>query len=450
MSQQAPGTWHADPSHFRTPGRREFLYVGLAGGLGLTLGDLLRLEARGAAPQTTPAAARTGRPRAQSLIHIFLKGGFAHMDSFDPKPDSPVEYRGELGTIATRLNGVRFSEHLPQTAEVADKLTLLRSITHTEVDHGRGEHTMFTGYQPSPALVYPSMGSVVSMQLGPRNELPAYVCVPTPTSTYAGSGFLSTAHGPFALGSDPARAGFTVRDLALPAGVDEARADRRRNLLATVNEHFAGIEQSDHLDAMDAFTQRAYAMLGSARAREAFRLQAESAQTRDAYGRRSAGSRMLLARRLIEAGVRLVSLLYGRWDTHSAHFRGISLQMPEFDRAFAALIRDLDQRGLLDSTLVMVTTEFGRTPRVNTGGGRDHWPRVFSVVVAGGGIRRGHVHGSSDALAAEPDRNPLQVRDFLATLYAQLGVDVHREQQALGNRPIQILQNGNVVRELLA
>jgi hypothetical protein len=453
MSRPHPGTWYADPAHFRAPRRRDFLYAGWLGGLGLTVGHLLRLEARAA-----EASGNRIEARARSVIHIYLQGGFAHMDSFDPKPDAPLEYRGILGTVDTALPGVQFSSHMQETAKIADKLTVVRSMSHTEVDHSRGQHSMFTGYRPSPALVYPSLGSVVAHELGPREAMPPYVCVPTQGSDYLGSGYLSNSCGPFALGNDPARPNFTVRDLNRPKGVDPDRFESRKSWKELVDDHFHDMEHDDSLTTMDSFYQRAYELLASPTAREAFSLKGENEATRDLYGmkswgpviRPSAGAKFLIARRLVEAGARFVTVTYGAWDTHSYHYRSIEPQMPDFDKAFAGLIRDLDARGLLDSTLVMVTSEFGRTPKVNAGGGRDHWPRVFSIVLAGGGIKRGQVYGSSDGLAAEPVNNPLSVEDFATTVYHLLGIDARKDLMSPGDRPQQIVMNGKVVRGLLA
>jgi hypothetical protein len=371
------------PSHFRSPTRRGFLTVGAIGALGLTLDDFFRLQAR-AADAAAPAAAKK-EPKAQSVIHIFLPGGMAHQDSFDPKPYAPVEYRGEIGTTKTKVEGVFFSEYLKQTAEIADKITVCRSMTHGEAAHERGTHNMFTGYRPSPALVFPSMGSIVSHELGVRNNLPPYVCVPSQPTHFAGSGYLSSAYAPFSLGADPANGNFNVQDLTLPGGVDDKRFDNRKNMLEAVNDHFAKTEKADGLVAMDTFYQRAYAMISSAAAREAFNINAETPTIRDEYGRNAAGQRMLLARRLVAAGVRFVSLTYGGWDMHTGIKGGMAGQLPAFDQAYAALIRDLDRTGLLKNTLVMVSSEFGRTPKINASAGRDHWPKVFSVVLAGGG-----------------------------------------------------------------
>jgi hypothetical protein len=324
-------------------------------------------------------------------------------------------------------------------------------MSHGEAAHERGTHNMFTGYRPSPALEYPSIGSVISHELGPRNDLPPYVCVPSVPNEYAGSGYLSSAYGPFALGSDPARGDFKVRDLNLPEnGVDEARFERRKSLLETVDHHFRSIEDSDAIGAMDSFYQHAYKLISSERAREAFNLNAEPDKLKDEYGRNAAGQRMLLARRLIEGGVRFVSLTAGGWDHHDNIKSGIQKEMPSTDQAIAALIRDLDRRGMLDTTLVMVTTEFGRTPKINPTGGRDHWPRVFSTMLAGGGVKRGYVHGASDALGGEVDENPVGVADFATTIYHQIGINADKELMSPGDRPIEIVDGGEVLDSILA
>jgi len=456
MSGQAAGTWFGDPSHFQRPRRREFLYAGWLAGLGLSMGQLFRLQAAGAkndAADTAPVAAK-----ARSVIHIYLQGGFAHMDSFDPKPDAPLEYRGILDAIPTRMPGVFFSSHMERTAAIADRLTVVRSMTHTEVDHQRGEHSMFTGYRPSPALVYPSLGSVVSHEFGPRGPMPPYVVVPNAGSQFLGSGYLSNAHGPFALGADPARTGFQVRDLNHPAGIDTARFEQRKLWKTLVDEHFRRQAQDDAVTTMDSFYQRAYSLLDSPESKAAFSLEGETAATRELYGmkpagpviRPAAGARFLIARRLVEAGVRFVTVTFGAWDTHSYHYRGIEPQMPDLDRGFAGLITDLEQRGMLDSTLVLITSEFGRTPKVNAGGGRDHWPRVFSIVMAGGGVKRGSVFGASDGLAAEAADQPLSVENYATTIYHLLGIDASRSLMSPGDRPQRIVTDGEVEQGLLA
>jgi hypothetical protein len=323
-------------------------------------------------------------------------------------------------------------------------------MTHGEAAHERGTHNMFTGYRPSPALTFPSMGSVVSHEFGPRKNLPPYVCVPSMPTNFAGSGYLSSAFAPFSLGSDPANPGFTVQDLKLPGGVDEKRFNKRKAMLATVNETFAKKEKADSLEAMDTFYDRAYSLISSEAAKNAFNINLEKPALRDQYGRNAAGQRMLMARRLVEAGVRFVSMTYGGWDMHGSIKQSMGAQLPIFDQAFAMLISDLSQRGLLDSTLIMVSSEFGRTPKINATAGRDHWPKVFSVVLAGGGIKKGFIYGSSDATATEPDEDPLSVEDLAMTVYQQLGIDAEKKLMAPGNRPIDIVREGKVRKELIA
>ena len=424
--------------------RRGFLTVGAAG-FGLTLGDFFRLKAKA---DLKSYAAITAK--ADSIIHIFLPGGIAHQETFDPKPYAPVEYRGELSHIPTKIEGEFFSQTLPKTAEIADKITIIRSMTHGEAAHERGTHNMFTGYRPSAALQYPSMGSVVSHEFGPKNDLPPYVCVPTMPNTYAGTGYLSSSFSPFSLGSDPASKGFKVQDLNLPGGIDDSRFATRRHVLEAVNEHFAKKEKADGLAAMDTFYERAYSLISSVKAREAFNIGAEPAAIRDEYGRNAAGQRMLMARRLVAAGVRFVALQYGSWDLHAGIAGSMKSQMPAFDQAFATLIRDLDRTGLLERTIVMVSSEFGRTPKINKDGGRDHWPKVFSVVLAGGGIKKGFVFGASNSTATEPERDPIGPEDLATTLYHQIGIVADKELMAPGGRPIEIVDGGKVRAELLA
>ena len=413
-------------------------------GLGITLGDLFRYRAQA---DIKNFVSKEGK--AKSVIHIFLPGGIAHQESFDPKPYAPAEYRGPLGTVKTKLEGVHFSQNLQKTAQIADKITVCRSMTHGEAAHERGTHNMFTGYRPSPALSYPSFGSVVSHEFGPRKSMPPYVCIPGVPNEFAGSGYLSSAYGPFAVGSDPADANFQVKDLVLPGGLTAEQFAKRKTLLQKVDAHFRALEKSDALDAMDTFYQRAYALISSAEAREAFNLKAEPDKMKDAYGRNAAGMRMLLARRLVEAGVRMVSLTYGGWDHHDNIADGVNGQLPAFDQAYAMLISDLEQRGLLDSTLVVLSSEFGRTPKINATGGRDHWPKVFSVVVAGGGMKKGSIYGSSDATASEPDEKPLTVEDFATTIYHQMGIVADKELMAPGGRPIEIVDGGKVISEMI-
>ena len=235
----------------------------------------------------------------------------------DPEPFAPIEYRGPMSSIETVVPGTRLNETMVKTSKVADKIAICRSMTHGEAAHERGTHNMFTGYRPSPALQYPSMGSVVAHEFGPRHNLPPYVCIPNQPNVFAGTGYLSSSYAGFSLGSDPASGSFQVRDLKLPGGVDDNRFGKRRKMLTAVNDYFANKEKADSLDAVDTFYDRAYSLISSEKARDAFDINKEDAALRDKYGRNTAGARMLLARRLVEAGTRFVTLTYGGWDMHS-------------------------------------------------------------------------------------------------------------------------------------
>jgi len=421
--------------------RRDFIYTGLFGGLGLSFGNALKLQAESSI-----------KPKAQSVIHIFLPGGCAAQETWDPKINAPVEYRGPLGSVPTNIPGVHFSEHLSKTAKIADKLTVVRSMTHGEAAHERGVTSMFTGYKPSPAIMYPSFGSVIAHEQGGRNNLPPYVCIPQKMDNNGndtlGTGFLPTSYGPFSLGSDPALPGFKVRDLA--SNVSAERFERRRSILDTVDNHFKNLEQSDVIHSMDTFYQQAYDLISSPKARESFNIEKELDNVRDAYGRNAAGQRLLMARRMVEAGVRYVSVTYGGWDMHTGIGNSMAKTLPMFDQAYSTLIRDLEQRGMLDSTLVMVSSEFGRTPKINKDAGRDHWPRVFSVVFAGGGFKKGLVYGSSSATGDDVEDKPLSVENLAATLYNQIGVDPNGTLESSGGRPVKIVYNGSVMEELLS
>ncbi len=426
--------------------RRGFLKAGFAGGIGLGLADFFAMKSA----QADLKEYANFEGTAKNVIFIYLPGGAAHQETWDPKPYAPVEYRGPMGSIETNVSGIRINETLKNTAKVMDKITICRSMTHGEAAHERGTHNMFTGYRPSPALQYPSIGSVISHELGPRKNLPPYVCIPNQPNEFAGTGYLSSSFAPFSLGADPASNGFKVRDLNLPGGIDDARFTTRRNVLDRVNNHFLAREAADNLDALNSFYDRAYSLISSPAAREAFNIDAEDGKLRDRYGRNQAGQRLLMARRLVESGVRFVSLTYGGWDMHNNIENSIKGQVPSLDQGFAALISDLSERGLLDETLVCIASEFGRTPKINGNAGRDHWPKVFSVVLAGGGVKGGYVFGSSNSTASEPEENPLSVMDWATTIYHTIGIVADKELMAPGDRPIEIVDGGKVRKELLA
>ncbi|GMV93579.1 MAG: hypothetical protein AMXMBFR82_33570 [Candidatus Hydrogenedentota bacterium] len=427
---------------FQRMQRREFLKVGVISGLGLTLGDYFRaLDASGQEAENSA--------KAQSVIFIYLAGGMSHVDTFDPKPYAPVEYRGELGTVNTNTGDV-FGGLMKNMANCADKLCVLRSVTHGEAAHERGTHNMLTGYRPSPAIVYPSIGSVVAHEYGPRNDLPPYIAIPGAGDPFMGTGYLSSAYGPFSVGGEPSAKNFQVRDLNLPEGVDPARMEARKSLLATVDSHFKELESGDSLDAMDSYYQRAYALISSQSAREAFNVAAEPDEIKDRYGRNAMGQRLLLSRRLVEAGARFVSVIDGGWDHHEKIKAAMEGRVPPLDQGVATLIADLDSRGLLGKTMVVLSTEFGRTVRINKDGGRDHWPKAFSVVLAGGGVKGGVIHGKTDAYGSEPTDSPVGPGDIAATIFSQLGIDPTRKLMSPGDRPIDIVRGGDPIANVIA
>jgi hypothetical protein len=424
------------------PNRREFLKVGVLGTLGLTLGDYLRLTAAARAEETPALEAK-----ADSVIFIYMAGGMSHMDTFDPKPYAPIDYRGELGVAKTNTGDV-FSGLLQNCAQVADKLCVIRSVTHSEAAHERGTHNMLTGYRPSPALTFPSMGSVIAHEYGPRKDLPPYIVIPSAGEPFLGTGYLSSQYGPFSVGGEPAANGFKVRDLNMPDGISPERMEARKSLLQTVDAHFASIEQTDILDAMDSYYQRAYALISSQSAREAFNISAEPDAVRDEYGRHEFGQRCLLARRLVEGGARFVTLMDGGWDMHVGIKGAMQSKLPQVDQGLATLVRDLDRRGLLQRTLIVLSTEFGRTSRLNKDAGRDHWPKAFSVVLAGGGLKGGTILGSTDPRGSEPAEKAVGPQDIAATIFTQLGIDPNKKLMSPGDRPIDLVRDWRFLSDL--
>ncbi len=423
------------------PTRRAFLQASTLTGLGFGFGGL-------AAPLR---GRRTiGGARAQAVIQLHLAGGLSHLDTFDPKPEAPVEVRGPFGVVTSKLQGEPLSELLRGTAAIADKITVIRSMTHTEADHDRGTHRMLTGFQPSPALVYPSLGAVVAHELGGRNDMPPYVCIPAAGSTFFGTGYLSAANAPFSVGDNPAARRFQVRDLGTPKDVDAIRSARRKQLRHDLDASFGDAATDDVLVASEEFYRQAYALIESPAARATFDLGKEPDVMKDRYGRHGAGMSSLLARRLVQGGSRYVVVSLSGFDHHTQIGRDLAARMNDVDQAFSALVADLDALGLLDQTLVLLTTEFGRTPRLNNDAGRDHWSRVFSVALAGGGVARGHLHGGSNAAGAEPERDPVQPADLAATVYSLLGIDPEKKLLAPGNRPIDLVRDGRVLREVLS
>jgi hypothetical protein len=442
-----------------TPDRRSFLKAGVLGTAGLSLADLLRAEAQ------APSAAKGGRPPC--AIILWMRGGPSHLDMWDPKPAAPVEYRGEFGTTRTKVPGVLLSDLLPMCGKVMDRWSIVRSLHHHDAGHSSGDQICFTGYNTGPnpdENVHPSCGSIVSKHLGGRTpHLPAYVMIPRMVPG-TGPAYLGVAHKPFETIADPANEGpFRVPNFALPQGVTVERMGDRRALLRGFDRLRRDLDSGGQLEALDRFDQKAWSILTSRSARDAFDLDREPRAVRERYGfmprfdpkaadRCGApawSQRVLLARRLVEAGVRLVTVDLRWWDTHVKGFESLRLGfLPRFDRAYSALIEDLDQRGLLESTLVLAWGEFGRTPRVNAQAGRDHYPNVFSAALAGGPIKGGRVLGESDARGAFPKSNPKTPQDVLATLYKHLGVDVTEQYVSGSGRPHPVLPSGKPIEEL--
>ncbi|MGE0608122.1 MAG: DUF1501 domain-containing protein [Pirellulales bacterium] len=435
--------------------RRGFLKAGMLGSSGLTLSQLLRSEAQAA----------TGT-RPNSVIILWMRGGPSHIDMWDVKPEAPVEYRGEFGIIPTNVPGIQLSDMLPKTASIMDKWSIVRSLHHPDAGHSTGDQLCFTGYPPGPKAdenIHPSIGSVTAKQLGHLNpSLPAYVMIPK-MDPGTNSAYLGVAYKPFETIADPAADGpFNLPNFAMAEGLTLERLGDRRALLNGFDRVQQEVDNRGHMGAMDRFQQQAWSILSSPSAREAFDLDKEPRELRERYGFFPAfdpgaadrcgapawSQRMLLARRLVEAGVRLVTVDLRWWDTHVKGFDSLRRGfLPRWDQAYTALIQDLEERGLLSSTLVLAWGEFGRTPRVNGNAGRDHYPNVFSAALAGGPIQGGRIVGSSDALGAFPKANPRSPQDVLATVYRHLGVDYEAQYLNNAGRPISVLPSGSPISE---
>jgi hypothetical protein len=428
----------------RTLNRRDCLKAGVLAPLGISLPTWLHAQ----------ASARTPRTTAKACILIWLDGGPSHLETFDPKPDAPIEVRGPFATIPTNVPGVFLSEHLKLTSQICDQLAIVRSVTSPLGEHGLANHYVLTGYLPSPVVQYPSYGAVVANLRSTTSILPSFVAVPESRS--AGAGYLGGSYEAFETRGDTSKPEFAVPDLDPYPGVDTNRLIRRKRYLETLNG--SPITEPDEALAKREGLAQAFQLVTDADAKRAFRLQEESDAMRARYGSRAFGQNCLLARRLVERGVPFVNVTMTGWDTHeklSLHLRdgfagaktGVGL-IPTFDQGFAALIRDLHERGLLEETLVVAMGEFGRTPKLNVRGGRDHWPRVFSIVMAGGGIAGGQVFGTSDRVGESPVDRPVTPKDLAKTIYTLLGVDTDTELKTSDGRPIPINQGGQFLREL--
>lgn len=425
--------------------RREFLRLGSLSALGLGLADVLRLRA--GAEQTR---------KLPNCILLWLDGGPSHLDTFDLKPDAPAEVRGEFRPTATNVPGIQICEHFPRLAQTLDKVCLIRSMTSELGEHNFGSHYLLTGYKPTPVVEYPSFGAVVAHTRGGQPVLPQYLAVPE-ANRYAGRGYLPGACQPFVLGGDPSRPDFRVRDLDPPDGLGLARLERRREFLSDFDRLSKQVEANAQKSGRDAHFEQAYRLLTSPEAKTAFDLTREKPAVRQRYGMHRLGQSCLLARRLVEAGCPFITVTDNGWDTHQTIVRqlkegyvgGHAGKIPKLDEALSALLGDLGERGLLKETLVLVMGEFGRTPKLNTAAGRDHWPRAFSVLLAGAGVKGGQVVGKSDARGESPAERPVTPTDLGRTIYTLLGIDPEREFITPDGRPVKVSGGGEVVRECL-
>lgn len=409
--------------------------------------DFIRFGSLGFGALNLPALLAAQQKADRSCIVIFQNGGASQLDTFDPKPEAPADIRGSFGDIPSSIPGVHISGLLPRTAKILHRIAVIRSMHSDEAIHERARQYIFSGSKPRNDLLQPSYGAVLAKERGGRNGLPPFVVIPE-KDLAAEAGFLGPSYDPFVAGNPNAKT-FSVKDLTLPSGVSYEEAVARRGLLAKLDRSFREQENSPLLDSMDEFYQKAYELIASPAARKAFNIAEEPDKLRDSYGRTGVGQGCLLARRLIESGVRLATVFHGGYDTHTGHEKATQPLMRDFDQAFPTLLDDLDERGLLANTLVLVIGDFGRTPKINFSGGRDHWPRAFSVALAGAGIPGGAVIGATDKQATEPTDRPVKIEDLAATVYRTLGIDFHKEYRVNG-RPARIVKDGIPVKELLA
>ena len=421
-------------------GRRDVLRLGTAGLLG------------GCMTERARASLVEAKAPAQSVIVVFLGGGLSHHDTFDPKPDAPAEVKGKYSTIATAEPGVRFGEKIPLLAARQQHYTLVRSGSHANDHHETATNWVLSGRFGSAFGDYPALGAVVSQQLGFRGELPPYVAIPrNPSFTWelGRSAFLGGRHESFKTG-DPAQAGFGVEDLKSNHKRLPARNQRRETLRLAVDRLAREVESNDQLLTFDDFQKRAAGMVLSSSARQAFALDEEADRVKDRYGRTTFGQGCLLARRLVERGVRWITINHGGWDHHAKIYESLDKKLPELDWSLSAFLDDMRERGLLENTLVAVFGEFGRTPTLNKDAGRDHWGKAGSLIFAGAGTRPGLVLGATDKLGSYPTRRPVSPAEVAATLLSRMGIDPRQQIITPDGRPLEILDQGEPIRELFA
>jgi len=419
--------------------RRDFLQVGALGLGGLSLSSYLRLAEAG---EVNPQS------KGKAGILIYLTGGPSHMDTFDLKPEAPEEYRGEFRPIKTNVPGVEISEHLPKLAGQADKFAILRGVSHTLAAHQLGRMYLNTGNRPLPSLAFPGYASVVAKEFAAADNLPKSVAVPNALHP---AGYLGVRYSPLSTGGTPRKGQpFAIRGMSLGRGLTVTDVAKRQNLLADLDTTFRGYEeQLDLIGGLDKFGEQAHSIITSKWAREAFDVSREPQQTSDKFGEDSFGQSCLLATRLIEHGVRFVTIGIGGWDTHQNNFPRLKDDLlPKLDTGLSALFDELAVRGMLDSTSVMVTGEFGRTPKVNARTGRDHYPRAMFVLLGGGGMRGGQVIGASDEKGTGPKDEAISPDSVAASFYHSLGIDPTKEYHTSTGRPVMIVRDGEMIEEL--
>lgn len=436
--------------------RRDFLSIGSAGLFGTCWNTAGLMQAQAANSHST---ANTGEREDVSLIVVFLRGGPSHIDMFDMKPNAPLEIRGEFSPVSTCVPGIEITEHLPQVTQQQDKFSLIRSFTHTNSSHGLADHYMLTGYHPSPAFnaklspnnERPSHGSIISEVKGPRGSVPPYVCLPEMHKS-GGSSYLGPGAAPFVIHADPNAPDFSVPNLLPPLTLSPSRLDDRAELHRQLArfEQAAAEAHNRKAQSFSVFREKAVSLMASTEAKRAFDIHSESASIRDEYGRTTIGQSCLMARRLVEAGVRCVTIQHVDWDTHQENFKLLKNDLlPALDSAMATLFRDLEDRGMLEKTLVVVTGEFGRTPKIDGNEGRGHWGPGFTVAIGGGGVQGGRVIGKTDAHASQPAEDPHGPEDLAATIHHLMGINPEAEFYSPDGRPFKIVNDGRVIHKLL-
>ena len=422
--------------------RRDAIRVGMIGSAGLTMSGFLRMADAG---QIDPVA------KGKSAIFVELVGGPSHLDTFDLKPESSSETRGPFNAIKTNVPGVEFSEHLPKLARCADKFAILRGVSHSLGAHDLGQRFVFTGNRPTPSLEYPAFGSVAARELESETDIPSYVAIPREN---AGPGHLGVRFAPLETNATP-RIGrpFNVRGIQLAGGLTLEEIGKRHGLLKELDTKFDAIKkQDDLLSGLDKFSQQAFELITSKRTRTAFDISREAESYQQLFGEDDFSQSCLLATRLVESGVRFVTLTFGGWDTHQDNFTKLKDNLlPRLDSGLSGLFVGLQQKGLLESTSVYVTGEFGRTPKINmrsAEGGRDHYPRCMFMLMGGGGIQGGQVVGESDKTAAGPKHDGIKPEDVAASFYHSLGINHKKEYHTSIGRPVHIVRDGQVLKSL--